>query len=123
MLQVLMVDDDPGQLRIREIILRSEGLAVHIATNADSALACLHSMGSRIGVVVTDHNLPGRSGAELVRELRRTAPSLPVVVLSGMPGIESLYAGLDVTICFKPFPPDEFVQVIRRSILSKKIPL
>ena len=116
MLQVLMVDDDPGQLRIREIILRAEGLAVNVATDADAALACLHSMADKIGVVVTDHNLVGRSGAELVRELRRSAPTLPVIVLSGMPGIEPEYEGLDVTICFKPLPPEEFIRIVRRAI-------
>jgi DNA-binding NtrC family response regulator len=34
--QVLLVDDDPGQLRIREMILRNAGFIVHIATNAES---------------------------------------------------------------------------------------
>jgi DNA-binding NtrC family response regulator len=118
MLQVLMVDDDPGQLRIREIILRSAGLVVNGASDADAALACLRSLDGEIGVVVTDHNLHGRSGADLVRELRLTAPSLPVVVLSGMPGIEPEYDGLDVTFRFKPLPPDEFIHVIQ-SALSK----
>jgi DNA-binding NtrC family response regulator len=114
MSQVLMVDDDASQLRIREIILRGEGLAVCSATNVDRALECLNFMRGEIGVVITDHNLPGRNGLELVRELRLTDPALPVVVLSGMPGIESQYEDLNVTICFKPFPPDEFVKTIRR---------
>ena len=61
--------------------------------------------GSEIGLVVTDHNLPGCSGAELVRQIRLIAPALPVVVLTGMPGVEPEYEGLDVTFCFKPLPP------------------
>lgn len=113
MLQVLLVDDDPCQLRIREMILRNVGLVVHIANDADSALAVLRSMDGKIGVVVTDHYLPGRSGAELVRELRLTSPSLPVVVLSGMPGIESEYEGLNVVVHLKPYPPAEFIREIQ----------
>lgn len=116
MLQVLMVDDDAGQLRLREIILRNAGLTVTLATDAESALACLRSKGGEIGLVVTDHNLPGRCGADLVRELRLTAPSLPVLVLSGMPGIEPEYDDLHVTFCFKPIPPEEFIQVIQRCL-------
>jgi DNA-binding NtrC family response regulator len=119
MLQVLIVDDDPGQLRVREAILRGAGLVVHIATNADSALALLRSIGEKVGVVVTDHFLPGRTGADMVRELRLTAPSLPVVVLSGMPDIEDAYSGLDVSIRSKPCPPQDLIRVIR-DLLSAK---
>jgi DNA-binding NtrC family response regulator len=114
MRQILMVDDDPTQLRIRGIILRGAGFLVNVATDVDSALACLRSPDSEVGVVITDHNLRGRSGADLVRELRLFAPALPVVVLSGMPGIEPDYDGLDVTFRFKPLPPGEFIEVIQR---------
>jgi DNA-binding NtrC family response regulator len=116
--QVLIIDDDPGQLRIRETILRSAGLVVHIATNAESALAFLRSMGDAIGAVVTDHFLPGRSGADLVRELRQTDPAMPVLVLSGMPDIEGEYDQLNVIVRTKPFPPQELIQVVK-GLLSK----
>jgi DNA-binding NtrC family response regulator len=114
MLQVLMVDDDPGQLRIREIILRNAGLTANLATDAESALACLRAKGDEIGLLVTDHNLHGMSGAVLVREARLMAPSLPVIVLTGMPGIEAEYGGLEVTFCFKPLPPHELIDAIQR---------
>jgi CheY-like chemotaxis protein len=118
MLQVLIVDDDPFQLRIRETILRNVGMVVHVAPDADSALALLRSVGKKIGVVVTDHFLPGRTGAELVRELRLALPSLPVVVLSGMPGIESEYEGLNVSVHLKPYAPTEFIREIQ-SVLAE----
>jgi DNA-binding NtrC family response regulator len=116
MLQVLMVDDDPSQLRIRQTILHNAGLVVHVATSVESALAFLRSVGDKIGVVVTDHCLTGRTGADLVRELRQTMPTMPVVVLSGMPGIEGEYAGLDVSIRMKPFPPEELIRVVQSSV-------
>jgi DNA-binding NtrC family response regulator len=113
MLQVLLVDDDLCQLRTRQTILCSAGFVVHPATSVESALAFLRTLGDKIGVVVTDHFLTGRTGADLVRELRLTAPSMPVVVLSGMPGIESEYDGLNVSIRLKPFPPDQFIREIQ----------
>jgi DNA-binding NtrC family response regulator len=116
MLQVLVVDDDPWQLRIREAILRSAGLVVVSATNVEGALASLRSVGDQIGVVVTDHFLPGSTGADLVRELRLTSPSMPVVVLSGMPGIDEEYEGLNVSIRLKPFPPEELIRVVQGSL-------
>ena len=116
MLEVLMVDDDPAQLKIREIVLRSAGLAVHLAPDVESALAILRTPQHQIGVLVTDHFLNGSTGADLVRELRLTAPSMPVVVLTGMPGVEDEYEGLNVTVWLKPLPPDQFIQVVKNSL-------
>ncbi len=116
MLEVLMVDDDPGQLKIRGIVLRSAGLSVQIAADVESALAILRSTQNQIGMLVTDHFLNGRTGADLVRELRLTAPSLPVVVLTGMPGVEDEYEGLNVSVWLKPLPPDQFIKIVKSSL-------
>ena len=113
MLQVLMVDDDPVQLRIRESVLRLAGIEVNLASNAESALELLRSRDSEIGVVITDHLLPGMQGADLVRELRCLNPSLPVVVLSGLPDIEPEYEGLNALVCLKPLPAAELIKLVR----------
>ena len=47
MSQVLMVDDDPSQLRIREIILRNAGIVSSLANDAATALSCLRDKGAR----------------------------------------------------------------------------
>ena len=118
MLQVLMVDDDPGQLRIREMILRNAGFVVHVATSAESAMALLRAIPEKIGVMVTDHFLPGSTGADLVREARLSLPAMPVLVLSGMPDIECEYQGLDVSFQAKPFPPPELIRVVQELLDS-----
>ena len=115
---VLLVDDDSGQLRIREMILRSSGINVHGASDVNRALDILRSQGNEIGLVVTDHYLDGNTGADFVRELRRIAPSMPVLVLSGAPDIEQNYDGLDVSVRQKPFPPQQFIQDVQK-LLSK----
>lgn len=111
-----MVDDDPTQLRIRETILRSAGLVVQVAADVDSALACLRLAGDKVGLVITDHYLPKRTGADLVREMRLTLPLMPVLVLTGMPGIEDEYAGLNVSIMLKPMDPLEFIRISRQFV-------
>jgi DNA-binding response OmpR family regulator len=118
MLQVLMVDDDDGQLRIRERVLRSAGLEVNLASNAEGALDILRAKGREIGVVITDHLLPGLHGVDLVRELRRLDRSIPVVVLSGLPDIEPEYDGLDAIIRFKPFPAGELIRLTQALLNS-----
>src|SRR5437764_381024 len=61
MRQVLLLDDNPAQLTIREMVLRKAQIECHVATNANGALALLRSDAGRekIGAVITDHLMPG----------------------------------------------------------------
>ena len=114
--QVLLIDDNPVQLSVRETVLRRAGFSVSVATTADSALATLRILKDRISVVVTDHVMPGRNGAEFVRQLRQENQLVPVIVLSGMPEAESEYEGLNVVFRQKPVPPPELIALIRVSV-------
>lgn len=116
MRQVLLIDDNPLQLTVREAILRDAGFQVSVATTADSALATLRVLPDRIGVVVTDHIMPGCSGSELVQQIRRVNTWLPIVVLSGLPEAETEYEGLNVVFRTKPFPPAELIELVRSSL-------
>lgn len=115
---VLVIDDNPLQLRTREAVLRGAGLQVSVATSAEAALALLRSgpLAGGIGVIVTDHVLPGASGAEFVRMLREVNSTVPVVVLSGRPDIEEEYAGLHVTFRQKPLAPQELVALVSSAL-------
>lgn len=110
--QVLLIDDNPIQLRVRETILRGAGFQVSIATSAESALALLRTAAHKFGVIVTDHVLPGASGADFVRELRRVDPVTPVVVVSGMPDVAEEYEGLNTIVRQKPLPPQELIGLV-----------
>lgn len=116
MAQVLLIDDNPLQLGVRETVLRNAGFTVSIATTVESALATLRVLGERVGVVVTDHVMPGHSGADFVRELRKENRWVPVIVLSGLPEAESEYEGLEVTFRQKPIPPPELISLVRDNI-------
>jgi DNA-binding response OmpR family regulator len=114
--QVLLVDDNPVQLSVREAVLRKAGFQVSIATTAESALATLRTLGDRIGVIVTDHLMPGRSGPELVRRIRAENDWIAVIVLSGLPDANSEYEGLEVVFRVKPLPPPELIELVRSSL-------
>lgn len=95
--------------------MRDAGFEVRIATTAESAHALLRNepAGDSIGVIVTDHILPGASGAEFVRHLREIRPSVPVIVITGLPEAEAEYAGLGVIFRQKPCPPPELIALVR----------
>ncbi len=116
--RVLLIDDSPLQLRVREVILRDAGLEVCIATTAESAHALLRSesVGASIGVIVTDHVLPGASGADFVRQLREINKDVPVIVITGLPEAETEYEGLNVVFRQKPVAPPELIALVRASM-------
>ncbi|HLX73671.1 MAG TPA: response regulator [Terriglobales bacterium] len=116
--EVLLIDDNPSQLTIRELVLRDAGFPVSIATNVEGALALLRSpaLADRLGVIVTDHVMPGASGADFVRELRRINSHVPVIVVTGMAEAEQEYDTLNVTFLQKPCPPPELIQAVREAI-------
>jgi CheY-like chemotaxis protein len=116
--QVLLLDDNPAQLSIRDLVLRKGGVESHIATSAQSALALLRSGPgrSRIGLVITDHIMPGMDGVEFVRQLREFNPGIPVIVISGLAEAEQQYAGLDVIFRIKPCDPEALIKLVRETL-------
>jgi CheY-like chemotaxis protein len=114
MSEILLIDDSPMQLRVREAVLRQAGLSVVTAGSADEAFDLLRAPDGahRIGVIVTDHVMPGASGADFVRELRRLRPSVPVIVISGMAEAEDEYSDLNVSFLNKPCPPEELIETV-----------
>jgi DNA-binding response OmpR family regulator len=122
MKQALLLDDNPVQLTVRELVLRKADIDSHIATNAQSALALLRSeLGrAKIGVVITDHLMPAMDGVHFVRELRSFNPEVPVLVISGLPDAEAEYAGLNVMFRLKPCDPEELISLVRAALNDPK---
>ena len=87
--RVLLVDDEPSiRLTLAEF-LRREGFEPLAAADAAQGAALFGEDGG-VDVAVVDINLPGRSGIELLRELRERDPSVPVIVITGEPNISHL---------------------------------
>ncbi len=113
---VLLIDDNPLQLRIREQVLREAGFEVHIATSGESALALMRTpVGKGVGAIVTDHIMPGLSGPALVRQLDDVSGA-PVIVISGMAEAQDEYEGLVIVFREKPCPPPELIRLVRLSM-------
>ena len=113
--EVLVIDDNPTQLSVREAVLSDAGFSVTAVASAEEALDWLvHDVSSReLRVILTDHVLPGVSGAVLVRSLRDSRPAVHVFVITGMDEAEPEYSGLGVTFLHKPCPPEELIRKMR----------
>ena len=80
--RVLLVEDNPGDARLVEILLSGTGQdfdVKHVGTLGDA----LDELDQPFGVVLLDLSLPDSAGLQTVERMRRAAPELPLVVLSG----------------------------------------
>lgn len=116
---ILLVDDNCIQATTRRAILARSG-SVAVACDGHQALAMLEQAGGLrpVGMVVTDHWMPGMNGPQFVAELRERFPDLPVLVLSGLAEAEDEYADLDVIFRMKPFAPDELLSLVRALLIQ-----
>jgi CheY-like chemotaxis protein len=112
---LLLIDDNAVQAATRQTILRRAGYFVTAALNPARALEQLrdHEFPAPIQLVITDHLMPGMCGSEFVRRLRRTHPSLPVLVISGLVEAEQEYSALNVTFRMKPLLPQYLLETVR----------
>jgi DNA-binding response OmpR family regulator len=114
---ILVVEDEPGIVDFLERGLRSHGFEVIAA--ADGIVGAQHALGGAVDLVVLDLMLPGRDGLEVLAEVHRAKPTLPVIVLTARGAVEDRVAGLDggaVDYLVKPFSLAELAARIRAQL-------
>ena len=79
--RVLVIDDDPGVRDYMEALVSRQGYEVFAAPDGEEALASLEQ--TRPDLVTLDVVLPGMDGLEILAELKKRLPDVPVVMLSG----------------------------------------
>ncbi|HEY0684458.1 MAG TPA: nitrogen regulation protein NR(I) [Steroidobacter sp.] len=115
-LNVWLVDDDASIRWVLERALRQGGMAPTAFDHADTALAALRR--DRPDVLITDIRMPGRSGLELLTEIRDSQPELPVIVMTAHSDLDSAvaaYQGGAFEYLPKPFDIDQAVDLVRRA--------
>lgn len=117
MRRILLIEDDDVQLRIRETVLKGAGFDVLTASRAENALTLLSSESAidNVGLIITDHYLPGLTGVDFVRRVREMNTHVPVIVLSGLPDADTEYEGLGVVFRQKPCPPADLISLVQRT--------
>src|ERR1700730_17908555 len=117
---ILLIDDNVVQAATRQTILKRAGYFVIAALNPVRALEQFQTgeFPADIGLVITDHLMPGMCGTDFVRGLRKTHPELPVMVISGLEEAEDEYAGLHVVFRVKPVVPEVLLACVHDLLRS-----
>ena len=79
--QVLLVDDEPGILKVLGISLADRGYRVLTAESGEEALRVFHE--ARPEVILTDIKMPGMDGIELLKSIKKESPNTEVIMITG----------------------------------------
>jgi CheY-like chemotaxis protein len=110
---ILCVDDEATALAVRSQALSRAGYVVLTASDGAAALELFNCI--RADLIIMDHGLPGLSGTQVAAEMKRLKPTIPIVLLSGLPEapLESEHADLVIT---KGMPAAEFLRAVGKLI-------
>lgn len=89
---VLVVDDEPIVVQVLSKILPMRGLTVAAVRTGEEGLERLQSEG--FGCLLTDKNLPGMNGLELIREARKQQPHCACIIMTAYASTESAVEAL-----------------------------
>ena len=119
---VLVIDDDPAVGMVLAALLEQDGLGCRQAKNAAEALDVLKAVP--IDVVVSDIKMPGKSGMELLPDIREGWPGLPVIMLTAHGSVPMAVKAMRLgaaDFILKPFDRTEILFVIRKAIATAQV--
>ena len=114
---ILIVDDDAAMRQMLESLFREQGYATVEAESAKAALECVRE--TEADVVLSDIKMPGRSGIEMVGDLRRVRPETPVVLMTAFGSIDSAVEAMRAgafDYITKPFEPEAVLLTVERAL-------
>lgn len=121
--RILVVDDDPGLLRLMQLRLEAAGYGVTAVDSGERALAQLAV--SRPQVVVTDLQMGGMDGIALFEAIRAENPALPVIILTAHGTIPDAVAAVKGGVfgyLTKPFDAKTLLDEIERALATSGAP-
>jgi len=114
---ILIVDDEETQRKVLAGFLRKRGFEAVQAASAEAAVA--EASSRTIDLVLTDLRMPGRTGIDLVDDLRRVNPEVPVIVMTAFgtvaTAVEAMKRGA-ADYLTKPIDLDELEVLIARTL-------
>lgn len=123
-LDVLIVDDEADIRELVAGVLEDEGFETRLAANSDEALDAVAAR--RPSLVLLDVWLQGSrlDGLELLEEIKRGDPSLPVLMISGHGNIDTAVAAIRrgaVDFIEKPFESDQLLHIVSRATETERL--
>jgi DNA-binding response OmpR family regulator len=117
-----VAEDDEALRHLAKITLEDAGYTVIEAVDGEDAVRSFRQNKDRIGLLLCDVIMPGKSGGEVREEIEKTAPVARIVFMSGYPADivreKSLLAEGE-EIILKPVPPSVLLKKVRETLDRK----
>ena len=117
--RVLVVDDNADLVASTAELLELAGYSAIRARSAREAVDALDDEAGRIDLVLSDIRMPDVDGFDLLRVLRHRFPSLPIILMSGLPVTSEDVVPTGATILTKPFGAEQLEEAIKRKLQSR----
>jgi DNA-binding NtrC family response regulator len=114
--RVLLVDDEPGILRMFRTALADAGFEIEEARDGRGALERLAMQP--FDVIVSDVNMPGCGGLELLQSVHERYPDTPMIMMTGKPSLDTSNRALElgaVRYLVKPVFPAALKEAVERA--------
>lgn len=114
---ILLADDEPRLADVLGVALEQAGYRVLMAANGQEALRFLET--ETVHMLLTDIRMPGMSGAELMAEVKRRHPQLPVVVMTAYSSVKDAVQLIKegaFDYLGKPFEIDDLERVVKNAL-------
>ena len=118
---ILIVEDDTNFRRVLEFQLNEAGYRTTVAENGEKALELFSEC--RHQIVLTDLNMPGIGGDEVLKQVKRTSPDTPVIIITAFGSIDTAVEAMKLGAFHyltKPVNGDELIQVINNALKYSK---
>ena len=110
---VILIDDEADLASTMESILEFKGIKVKAFTDVEVAEIFIRENNVKISVVVTDQNMPNKTGLELVKDLQDSGIETPIIIASGsideVSSQDNIAGHLE-----KPYTSDNLVEKIKK---------
>jgi CheY-like chemotaxis protein len=114
--RILFVDDEVDITRISHSLLSNLGYRVTIETQSLKALEKFQNDPKAFDLLITDHTMPGLTGADLARSALQLRPELPIILCTGYTAAFSKQEALQIGIkkyIIKPLSTRELAEIVR----------
>lgn len=116
-LSILLAEDEAGLRCFITRVLAREGYSVRSVSDGNAAAELFHNDPEGVGLLLTDIDMPHKSGIELIREIKSIRPGLPVLVMSG--NLDKWNEVLEGVPCIaKPFSVENLLRMIAECLKS-----
>ena len=122
-MRILIIEDEPGIALFLKEGLQEESFAVDVANDGPSGLELATVNDGEYDLILLDWMLPGLSGIEVVRQLRKIASQIPVIFLTARDTVQDTVFALEMganDFIKKPFSFEELLARVRVQLRGKQ---